>query len=74
MKKYYLAHANRGITYRYAGKNSGPHIDVIFTPGNFRRDDCFCRRLIGKLRQNPTLEVLHKSNYAVVNCGYYADN
>lgn len=41
MKKYYLAHANRGITYRYAGKNSGLHIDVIFTPGNFRRDVFF---------------------------------
>lgn len=32
----YLARANRGITYRYAGKESGLHIDVTLTPYDFR--------------------------------------
>lgn len=32
----YLARANRGITYRYAGKESGLHVDVTLTPDDFR--------------------------------------
>lgn len=32
----YLARANRGIIYRYAGKESGLHIDVTLTPYDFR--------------------------------------
>lgn len=32
----YLARANRGIIYRYAGKESGLHIDVTLTPDDFR--------------------------------------
>ena len=32
----YLARADRGIIYRYAGKESGLHIDVTLTPYDFR--------------------------------------